>query len=298
MPSPVEHLQGRAMASDTEIVVVGAPAGALRWAAARIDQLEQRWSRFLPHSDISRLNDAEGATVVVHPDTLCLLSAMTEGVPLSGGIFDPRCVAVEDRAGEHAEAVTVTPRPALEDEVIVDLPAGSARLAPGVALDPGAIGKGLAADLVVAELRRMGCAGALVGIGGDLAMSGASPGGGPWSIGVADAWGGTDEPIASVEIEAGGVATSSTLYRRGEQRGTTRTDHVDPRTATAPAGGELVSVTIVARSGWAAEVHATTALLGGMEAAEEHIRTHGLTGVLQSAGSVVVVQPGVSEVRS
>jgi thiamine biosynthesis lipoprotein len=270
------------MASLVEVVLVDAPVGAERWARARIEQLEQRWSRFLPDSELTRLNAAGGAALAVHPDTICLLSAMLEGWHLGGGAFDPRLGA----PGTATDALTYRRSP-LEEDLQVDATAGTARSRPGVSLDPGAIGKGLAADLVVTGLRALGCGGALVGIGGDLAASGRSPDGGGWRVGVAGAGRAeeseVEEPVAWLHLEAGGVATSSLLRRHGTTDSPLRLDHVDPRTGRAVAGEGLHSVTVASRSGWAAEVHATAALLAGADGAAAHLRHHGIDGVLQTA---------------
>jgi thiamine biosynthesis lipoprotein len=156
-----------------------------------------------------------------------------------------------------------------------------------VSLDPGAIGKGLAADLVVTGLRALGCGGALVGIGGDLAASGSSPDGSGWHVGVAGAGRAeepeVDAPVAWLHLEAGGVATSSLLRRHGTTDSSLRLDHVDPRTGRTATREGLHSVTVASRSGWAAEVHATAALLAGADGAAAHLRRHGIDGVLQSA---------------
>ena len=52
---------------------------------------------------------------------------------------------------------------------------------PVSSIDAGGIGKGLAADLAVAQLLRSGADGALVSIGGDISMGGCPPEGG-WTI--------------------------------------------------------------------------------------------------------------------
>lgn len=290
MDEAVRRLRGRAMASSVEVVVVDGPHQAERWAAARIDQLEQRWSRFLPHSEITRLNAAAGATVSVHPDTSCLLSAMLQGWHLGGARFDPR------EAGDGTGAPSAI-RP-LDGDLTLDQLEGTACLAPGVTLDPGAIGKGLAADLVVQELRRMGCRGALVGIGGDLSASGAPPEGERWRVEVEPVLGDVDEPPLWLDIEGGGVATSSVLHRHGELAGLPRQDHRAPRARVPVGPADLLSATVVARSGWLAEVHATAALLAGESGAVRHLRAHGLTGVLQTSEQVRVVELDSSGSRS
>ena len=66
------RLRFRAMGTDAEVIVVGdheSSAELAQQARARIDQLEQRWSRFLVDSEVSRLNRCAGTTVIVSDDT-------------------------------------------------------------------------------------------------------------------------------------------------------------------------------------------------------------------------------------
>src|SRR2546428_658254 len=81
--------------------------------------------------------------------------------------------------------------------------AGAVRLPVGTGFDPGGIGKGLAADSVVDELRADGAAGVCVNIGGDVRVEGDSPSGEAWTVAVEH----PDRPgaIARVGIRRGAV---------------------------------------------------------------------------------------------
>ena len=80
-----------AMGSDAHVIVVADadPAGLLDRAQRRIEQLEQRWSRFLPDSEVSRLSRNAGAPVLVSADTVLLVRRSIEAWHLTGGSFDP-----------------------------------------------------------------------------------------------------------------------------------------------------------------------------------------------------------------
>jgi thiamine biosynthesis lipoprotein len=147
----------------------------------------------------------------------------------------------------------------------------------GLTLDPGGIGKGLAADLVVADLLARGAAGALVSIGGDLVVGGRSPDRDGWIVTVEDPFDAQSE-IATFSLDAGGVCTSSTRSRRWLRHGEEAHHVVDPRTRRC-AGTDLASVTVFAGAGWIAEVHATAALLAGSAGALAHLEANGLAGV-------------------
>jgi thiamine biosynthesis lipoprotein len=60
------------MGTEVELLAVAAPRGALTAARGRLADLEARWSRFRPDSEISTLNRAAGRPVAVSPGTLTL----------------------------------------------------------------------------------------------------------------------------------------------------------------------------------------------------------------------------------
>ena len=120
------------------------------------------------------------------------------------------------------------PRPGLA-EAVVDVDAGFVWMPPGVHLDPGAIGKGLAADLVCHELLLAGADGACVGIGGDVRVAGSPDDRDRWSITIDDPLDAGRE-LTRIDLADGGVATSSRLRRRWSRGGIELHHVVDPRT--------------------------------------------------------------------
>src|SRR5947208_3323900 len=84
----MEETRFRAMGSDVHVVVVG-DHRLLDMARTRIDDLEQRWSRFIPGSEIDRLNAKRGTPVDVSDETFLLVRRALEGWRATGGRFDP-----------------------------------------------------------------------------------------------------------------------------------------------------------------------------------------------------------------
>ncbi|NNF89617.1 MAG: FAD:protein FMN transferase [Acidimicrobiia bacterium] len=279
----VEH-RFRVMASEAHVVLVEPTAGAIDVAVARLHELEQRWSRFVPGSDIDRLAGAGGNPQDVSNDTLLLLHTMRQAHRGTSGRFDPTMLREIIDVGyaasiDNPARVSTTinlpfPSGTIDD---VELDGTTVRLPEGMALDPGGIGKGLAADIVCAELIEAGTAGALVSIGGDLAAAGGPPSSAGWMIAVEDPYAPGAE-LLTVGINAGGVATSSTLSRSWRLNGRPRHHLLDPRTGTS-ARTDLVAVTVFAPSAWEAEVHATTALIAGGAGAIDHLNGLGMTGI-------------------
>jgi thiamine biosynthesis lipoprotein len=285
------------MASSLHLVVVTDDAGAapagdlLRAAVDLLDGLEARWSRFVTTSDITRINRlgwAGGGGLVVDGSTIELLAAMVEGYRRTSGRFDPSQLLALLDAGYVASrvdpsAVSATPPAGAATgggsilDVVLDRDTGRVDVPPGLALDPGGIGKGLAADLALDLLLRSGAAGAMVGIGGDLACAGRSIASDGWLVDVE--W---PEPsgrvLGRIAIDHGGVATSSVRSRRWLVDGVERHHQIDPATGSCSAT-DLHAVTVIAPSGWLAEVHATAALGSGRDGVVGYLDDHGLSGV-------------------
>jgi FAD:protein FMN transferase len=290
----------RVMACDAHVILVGADPGADDYARRRLEALEGRWSRFRDDSDLSRLNSSPEAMLVVTLDTVRLVTTMKEAWTVTGGRYDPTLLGAINAAG-YATSVDGTgrrssrprgPRAGGAGEVRVHESAPLVSVPAGVGLDPGGIGKGLAADIVVRELLDAGAAGALVGIGGDLACAGTPPEPAGWRVAVEDPRE-RSRALATVALAAGGAATSSTLMRTWTSDGERRHHVIDPATGEC-ASTDLAAVTVFARAGWEAEAHATAALLAGSRGALDYLYQTGLQGIVTTLAGETTATPGLS----
>ena len=279
------------MASELRVVVVGDADGD--HAVELLRDLEAHWSRFIHDSDITRLNHAAGSPVGVDPSTVTLVATMVEAWRSTDGAFDPSILPTLIESGYRTSIddpyrVTFLPDgrlvvggydsgPTMGD-IVIDPANTTITLPPALVIDPGGIGKGLAADLAVRHLLSIGAAGALVSIGGDMAMAGTPPHDADgWSVAVEhpDPSHGT---LCTLLVGGGGVATSSTRSRRWIHDGRERHHQIDPRRAEQ-SSTDLASVTVIGRSGWLAEAHATSALLTGTNDVLEYLDDHELSGI-------------------
>jgi thiamine biosynthesis lipoprotein len=246
----VHQARLRVMGSSALVTVVGGRPAHLHLAAERLRRLDHLWSRFRPDSDLSRLNMAEGAAVPVAPETLILMDHLVAAWHATGGAFDPTLLPAQVAAGDAVSrddpfARTVLPAsaawPGDPAHIVTDHAAGLARLPRGTAVDAGGLGKGLAADLTVADIIAAGAAGALVSVGGDVSVDGRAPHG-AWSIAVED----PHEPAGAgpvLALAAGGVATSTPAARRWRAGGVEHHHLLSPDTGE-PAQAPIASVTV------------------------------------------------------
>jgi thiamine biosynthesis lipoprotein len=300
------------MASELQLVAVTGDdhAGSDFWNGTLelLDRLEASWSRFLPHSDVTRLNHGHGRPVDVDASTITLIDAMIRSWHLTDHRFDPTTLRALTDAGYSASVldprlVTVLPsgdlrfedaaggQPTMDD---IAVSGHAIRLPAGMTIDAGGIGKGLAADLAVAHALDSGADGAMANIGGDVAMGGRPPDGG-WTIHVEYPLP-DDGLVGTIAVSAGGVATSSTRSRRWWHEGAEQHHVIDPWTG-APSTTDLWSVTVVARSGWLAEAHATAALLAGSDHVIDYLDSNALSGVAVADDGRVVATEDLSQLE-
>jgi FAD:protein FMN transferase len=262
----------RVMGTTAHIVVVG-DERLLHRAIARLDDLERRWSRFLPDSEISRMNAHAGEHVVVSAETFGLISCAIEGWHRTEGLFDPTvlmavCGAGYDRdfgaVAAHASAMTPVAQPAPGcGDIVFDDRLLAVTVPPDVGIDPGGIGKGLAADLVASELVAEGAHGVLVNVGGDLRVIGEPPNERTWEVAIDDP--ARDETeVLRVGLLEGAVATSSRVRRRWTTGAGPAHHLIDPRTG-APGAERYATAAAVTGEAWWAEVATKAVLIGGLD---------------------------------
>lgn len=275
----IQRASGRAMSCDVSVVTVGESAMSPADAINRLHQLERRWSRFLPDSELSQLNASAGQEVTVSADTLRLVVALVEAWHLTNGAFDPTLLvpivglgyaASRDDATLHTSLAPLAAPKGRPERVMVDPVRSTITLPVGTSLDPGGLGKGLAADIVAKELRSSGAEGALVEVGGDLRVSGTAPDDDAWTIAVRH---GTGDAYDIVRLRDGGVATSTTRLRTWEQHGTPRHHLIDPATLEPTTGDTVAATAIAGTAAWAEAMTKPAFVLGprgALKLAEHH----------------------------
>lgn len=240
------------MGTTAHVIVRHGTDADLDRAQARIAELERTWSRFLPASELSRLNANAGKPCVVSKETRDVVARAVEAWHDTDGLYDPTVLPALEAAGytrsftPDLPAPTSRPRPS-PGCADITVGATTVTLPPHVRLDLGGIGKGYAADLVATELGAECC----VNIGGDIRVVGPD-----WVVAL------EHDDDTTITLDGNAVATTTNAKRRWADG--TRHHLIDPRTgAPADTGYETttVSVTVTAPEAWQAEAHAKAAFL-------------------------------------
>ena len=260
----------RAMGMDVAVIaptpIDDAERRAFRRASSRVRALfhdvDRRFSRFIPESELSSVNARAGRPQTVSAAFAELLARALAAARETGGLFDPTILPALVAAGydrDYEELLAGPPvapsRPPASgrwSDVALD---GRSLLLPlGAALDFGGIAKGWAVDQAVACVADLPWA--LVDAGGDLGVAGRPEQ--PVPVGIADPSDAGIE-ILRLEVDGGALATSSTV---GRAWGAGLHHLIDPRTSR-PARTGVLQATAWAPTCTEAEVRAKWALLGG-----------------------------------
>lgn len=276
------------MGCDARVTVVGGGQALLDLAESELRALEALWSRFLPSSEISLLNLAAGRPVPVSARTRLLVRQLVQAHDATDGAFDPtlvlELVALGYGSSRHDALLTTALPPSTQrrgdvEGIVIDEPNAMVRLPLGTALDPGGLGKGLAADLVTETLMGHGAQGVLLVVGGDVRVMGSAPDGRAWTIDVEDPRR-PDRTMRRLTLGDGGVATSSTQSRRWTTSDGAAVHHViDPATGDPSAHG-MCAATVVAGTGAWAEALSTACLVLEPDDAMKLLTEHGVAGML------------------
>jgi len=246
---------------------------ALFSGKAEIMRLENTLSRFIPQSEISKVNKSAGKNCEnLSSDTYELLSRAVELSKITQGLFDVTIGPLVDLW--NYKYTSEVPAEAKIHEAIHFVNYRDLVLKPhkrtaglrrsGQSIDLGGIGKGFASDRFIEILSKYGITSAFTNIGGNVSTLGNKPDGSPWCVGIRHP---RDENslIGAVTVSGKSVVTSGDYERYFIDCGGKRRHHILDPTTGYPAESELISVTIIADSAMIADALSTGIFVSGLE---------------------------------
>lgn len=265
-----------------------------------IQEVHLRLSRFESRSELSLLNGDPRERVPASPLMIRFASEARRAAELTGGLVDPTLLSLVEAAGYRSsfaagvpETIRATKGGSAEQmsggwvSLKIDAERGEVIREPGVRLDAGGIGKGLAADLVAEAMREYPVPFFTVNCMGDLRIGGTLEEARQVSVGSPL---GDRGPVARIRVTDGAVATSG-ITKRSWSDGEERLHHLIDPTTGKPAETGVIQVSAVASTTTEAEARAKAALLSGPEAASDWLPAGGV--VVLDDGSVEVIGQGV-----
>ena len=224
-----------------------------------------------PDSQISRVN-REGALhpVRVAPGLFSVLEHAGRIASESGGAFDVTIgpltrlwgfIWKEYRLPTDSELARVKP---LVDFNLLRLDAASATVElarPGMMVDLGGIGKGVAVDWAIARLRSFGVTNAMVRAGGDLRVMGTPPGREAWDVQIEDP--GKEGRRVAIRLRDAALSTSGSYENYFMINGRRYSHILDPRSGLPVQG--IASCTLIAPTCAESDAWATACFVYGVE---------------------------------
>ncbi len=230
-------------------------------AFARAEELEQIMSDYRPDSELMRLS-REGATAPfpVSSDLYDVLAKSLWVSELSRGVFDVSIGPLVDlwrgarKTGRLPDPAEIAQAKSLVDYHNIELdPARHAVFLKraGMKLDLGAIGKGYAADQMLAVLQAQGIEHAMVVAGGEVVVGEPPPGKSGWKVAVGTADADAGGAPCTLLLRAAAVSTSGDEHQFLDLNGHRYSHVINPITGWALEGES--STTVMARDSTTAD---------------------------------------------
>lgn len=269
----MRRFHGRAM--NTEISTVGlSPADAAEVFQC-LEEMEKQFSRFLPDSQLSRVNRKAGMETPVSEQFMALLYEALLYVEQTGGIFSPFLGFHMNRLGyrqtfesigaDNEQADDVQKQDHSSDEpVVVDLDSRMIKVTAESLLDFGGFAKGWSVQHIALNMMRKSSSAGLIDAGGDLMAWNRDDSNYPWQVGLAHPYSDRDSAGRLWLKGQAGIATSSVVKRSWKHRRHRLHHIIDPRTLL-PAQSDCIQATVIGRELVPAEVYAKCLLILGSQ---------------------------------
>jgi thiamine biosynthesis lipoprotein len=286
------------MGTLVEISIVGRDedkaTAAINDAFAEMERIEKLMSRWIPESEVSRINRWAGVKAVkVSAEVLEVIQRAREISKASGGYFDISVGGLLDLWGFETSEGRVPAKVEVEQAlqsvgygaIVVDGEASTVELRRGMRIDLGGIAKGYAVGRAYEVLRSRGYENMIVNAGGDMRVGGRKPKG-PWVIGIQDPRD-RSRILASFDVGDISVATSGDYERYFEADGVRYHHLLNP--FTGYPGRQCRSVTIQAKDAVTADALATAVFVMGPEEGLRLVEaTEGVEGLIVSADGEII----------
>lgn len=237
---------------------------------AEVSRIENLISDWMPHTQISQVNQAAGIRAVkVDREVFELTQRAIRFSEITQGAFDISFAAM-DRIWKFDGSMTEMPsreaiRKSIEKvnyrNIILDSVASTIFLKlPGMKIGFGALGEGYAADKCRDLMLSKGIKAGIVNGSGDMSTWGQQPDGTPWNIGITNPMK-KHELLAILPLKESSVTTSGSYEKFVEFKGKRYAHIINPATGY-PATG-LTSVTVIGPSAEMANGFSTSLMVLG-----------------------------------
>lgn len=239
-------------------------------------------------SEIAKINFSGGKEPYenISPEVSGYLADVLDIAERSNGALDPTIGNISrlwdfggagERLPEKAEIETFLIKMGYEKLQISE---NSIFLPEGISLDLGAVGKGIGADRAADFIKTQeGIEGAVIALGGSVALIGSKPDLTPWNLAIANPRGEKGDILGILKLSGEQFVSTSGDYEKYFVVDKKRYHHIlNPKTGY-PAESGLISVTVVCDSGLKSDGLSTACFVLGLEKGMELLKEYGAEGV-------------------
>lgn len=228
------------------------------------DRIERKISRFIPQSDLSRLNKtAFEKYALVDEEFFDILLACKEAWHITDGAFDPAATGfgAERETPSGMESVQLN-----KENRTVRFTSADTRI------DLGGFGKGYALEKIKEYLKGVSIPSAFISFGGSSILAiGEHPAGGAWKIGIQDY---LNPSVSLFEFQTsdGSVSTSGNFYINDDGQLISHAHIIDPKAGVLQQ--DKMTMSVQADSPLLAEIMSTALLVAEESVTEEIMRLY------------------------
>lgn len=268
----------RLMGNSFEITVVADDEDwaqeKINMAIAEIKRIEKLLTTFDENSQTNQINKQAGILAVkVDKEVFDLIQRSSKISNITDGAFDISYGSIDKRLWNFDKSMTALPDEATARSMVklinyrnIILNADDSTVMlkeKGMRIGFGGIGKGYAAEMAKALLKKEGMKSGIVNASGDLTTWGLQPDNKPWTIGIASP-DNAHLPFACMNVTDLAIATSGNYEKYVKINGKKYSHTINPKTGLPVTG--IKSVTIISPNAEIADAMATPVTVMGIKA--------------------------------
>jgi FAD:protein FMN transferase len=271
-------------------------------ARKRLKELDALLSFQSASSDLSKLNTHAGTgSITLAPETIFLLKKSLYYSKITHGSFNILVGPLVKRWNVTAADADVPSQKEIDallplikyTDLTVDEAHSSARLEKkGQMADLGGIAKGYASDEVIRIYKKYGITSAIIDIGGNIGLLGASPDGTPWRIGIQNPGAERGTYLGYVKLMNKSLSTSGAYERFFKKNGKIYHHIIDPATGY-PSDSGLLSASIIANESVDSDALSKIFVMGAARGISVVKTIHDTDAVLVTKDKKIIITKGI-----
>lgn len=254
-------------------------------------------------SELYKINQNSGKVNDISAELLGFIQETSEIYSLSDGRLSATSGALTELWGIDTEDFRLPEKDEIEKAILlcddseISVTEGdisdTVSVRTGQLFNLGSVGKGIACDKAVEIISKgKGCEGAVISVGGSVAVLGKHNGDSVWKVGIRDPYGKSSDIFAVMSVENCYISTSGNYEKKFTIDGKTYHHILDLKTGY-PVENDLCAVTVVAKTGLESDALSTMCYVLGEEKSLELLKMYDAEAVFIYSDKTVSTTDGL-----